>query len=110
MSTDCSTRSPETTMAPTAANNDSDESLVRDTLLTASRQGDWSGLIAALDTLARVPSSHSSAALHDRARMLEEALASAKSIRADMAASLVRLTAASGFSSHRQNSGEPTEF
>ena len=97
-------------MAPTAASKHSDESLVRDTILTAARQGDWTGLIAALDTLARVPPTQSSAFLHDRARMLEEALASAKSIRADMAASLLRLTAASGFSSHCQNSGEPTEF
>lgn len=78
-------------------------------LLGAARQGNWPRLLSALEALGNSPMPQSSAGLHDRARVLEEALTAARVIRADLAMSAVRVSAAAKFG-ERQDFAGSTEF
>lgn len=99
----CSTQSLATTMEPTTIPEPIHP------LLLSIRQGDWPGVERAIDGLSREQLVLTSAALRSRARFLEEAVMAARMVRADLAASLLRLEAANRFVS-RQNFGEPTIF
>lgn len=78
-------------------------------LIRAAHSGDWALLTETMAALDAEPLAHTTAALHDRARVLEEALTAARAARADLSASLVRLTAAGRFA-QRQDFAGPAEI